>query len=135
MTAKNVTNHHDGALGMPAGGPLIPPGRTARVDRWEIVSENQVVKAWLAAGVLTISDVEGEPEGEAPTNEGTEVQRQAPAGTADNQGTPAAVKTKDELEAMTKDDLTLYIEKELGGDAKSNMTKADLVSLALDLQD
>lgn len=141
MTAKNVTNKYDGALGLPAGGPLIPPGRTARVENWDVVSQHQVVKAWLDAGVLVVSDAKADDDkaeektgaqGQAPAGDGTSDQGQAPSG---DQGAPATVKTKEELEAMTKDDLTLYIEKDLGGDAKSNMNKADLVALALDLQD
>lgn len=47
-----ITSSHDAPLGIP-GGPTIRPGASVRIDQWDILKENETVKAWVAAGILS----------------------------------------------------------------------------------
>lgn len=55
-----VTNHHESPLGLPRG-PVIEPGRSVKVDNWHVLRNHVVVKAWLAAEVISVEDGEEEP--------------------------------------------------------------------------
>lgn len=48
---SRITSAHDAPLGIP-GGPLVRPGATVRVDNWDVLKENAIVKAWREAGLL-----------------------------------------------------------------------------------
>ena len=144
MTDKNVTNHSESALGLP-NGPVIQPGATVRVNDWENKESNDVVKAWLDAGALTLEDApeRDESKGDAGDGKGERtdlgvnppVADNNPDGTGEPNGGAGNVnKTEEQLRAMTKADLSKYIETDLGGEVKSTMDKDDLVRLALDLQ-
>ena len=47
----NIRNDHVAPLGIP-GGPIIPPGRTVYVPRWDSLKDHETVAAWVAAGHL-----------------------------------------------------------------------------------
>ena len=51
MTAAKVTNNSD--LPLAIGGVSIPPGRTIKVDNWDIVKGGETVQAWLGAKAIT----------------------------------------------------------------------------------
>ncbi|CTQ67137.1 hypothetical protein [Roseibium alexandrii] len=53
----NVTSKYEGPLGLP-GGPVIPAGGTVLVEKWDIIKEHQVVKAWRDAGVIFAEEPE-----------------------------------------------------------------------------
>jgi hypothetical protein len=59
-----VINHHHASLGLPLGGPVLPPGVKTEVKRWNIIKGHAVVKAWLQAGVIEEvgSDEPAQPE-------------------------------------------------------------------------
>lgn len=56
MTSAIVTNKHDADLALPMGGPNLRPGVPVKVERWSAISEHSLVRAWLAAGVLSVED-------------------------------------------------------------------------------
>lgn len=51
----NIRNEHVAPLGIP-GGPVIQPGRTCAVDRWDSLKDHETVAAWVAAGLLVEED-------------------------------------------------------------------------------
>lgn len=55
-----VTSNHTSPLGLPRG-PVIQPGRSVKVDNWHVLRNHAVVRAWLAAGVLSVEDGSAEP--------------------------------------------------------------------------
>lgn len=57
-----ITSKHTGPLGLPRG-PVIPAGKSVRVDNWHVLKNHAVVRAWLDAGVIEAEagDVEAQP--------------------------------------------------------------------------
>jgi hypothetical protein len=61
------SNHHS-PLGLP-GGPLVNPGAKVKVERWHVIRDHPVIKAWIAAGVIEVvgeEQVEPKPEPSGP---------------------------------------------------------------------
>lgn len=57
-----ITNTHHSPLGLP-GGPVIEPGRSAKVENWDIVCEHHIVAMWLEQGLLVEGEhIEEDPE-------------------------------------------------------------------------
>lgn len=54
-----VTSKHDAVLHLPSG-PSIRPGATVNVLEWDTVKDSDMVKAWLAAEVITVEEAEDE---------------------------------------------------------------------------
>lgn len=133
MTAKDVTNTTPSPLGLP-GGQIIDPKSTARVKNWEKIESNTVVKAWVAAGALTLVDSAVQDDDKA-----------APApltppvdDNANGNGGPVVLfvpKTDEQLKPLTNAELAAYIEKDLGGQVKSGAVKDDLLAQIKDLSD
>lgn len=48
----DIVSHHHAPLGLPLGGPVLPPGVPTPVKRWNIIKGHSVVKAWLQASVI-----------------------------------------------------------------------------------
>lgn len=132
MTSKDVTNKSTGPLGL-RGGPIIQPGATVRVDDWE-KKDSPVLRAWIEAGALEVKAAKGaapEPVAGNPESQPPVEPNPAPATAPVDEFTP---KTVGELNKMSSDELSEYIETELKGSVKSGASKADLVKLAADLQ-
>lgn len=53
----SVTNNHKTALKLP-GGVVLNPGVETNVPKWDEVSKNAVVAAWVDRKVLTVGDAE-----------------------------------------------------------------------------
>lgn len=49
----SITNNHNTALQLP-GGVVLNPGVATNVPKWDEVSKNAVVSAWVARKVLTV---------------------------------------------------------------------------------
>lgn len=56
-----VISNHDTPLPLP-GGPTLRPGARTNVERWELLKNNDIVKAWLSAGLLKVDQEEAPPE-------------------------------------------------------------------------
>jgi hypothetical protein len=56
LTNRLVKNHSLTVRQMPRG-ERIPPGGEVLVKKWETVEDNDMVKAWIAAGVLEVKDL------------------------------------------------------------------------------
>ena len=54
-----ITSHHESPLPIP-GGPVVYPGRSVYVKRWHVVKRMAMIQAWLAAGVITAEESDGE---------------------------------------------------------------------------
>lgn len=50
-----ITLHHSGPLGLP-GGTKLRPGVATEVPNWNILKNHNVVKSWIAAGLLVEGD-------------------------------------------------------------------------------
>ena len=57
MTAVNVKNLSDAPLTV--RGATITPGSTARIEDWQFVENDDMVRFWIAAGALEVT--EGDP--------------------------------------------------------------------------
>lgn len=132
MTAKNVTNKSKGSLGLP-NGQLIDSGTTVLVKNWEKVESNEVVKGWVDAGALTLTDAAEQDDN--TDNGGNPALLDNGTGNGDNTNTTVFVaKTDAELEAFNNGERANYIEKELGGQVKSGATKDDLTKQIKELE-
>ncbi|NTS31274.1 hypothetical protein HQ945_08400 [Phyllobacterium sp. BT25] len=62
-----IKSNHDTDLRLPQG-PVIRAGKTVEVNNWDIVSGNDVVKAWLRAGAIeeVAAEKESKPKGKKP---------------------------------------------------------------------
>src|SRR5690606_15992773 len=63
-----VTNTYDRALGLPLGGPRLQPGVETTVDRWSILKGHPVVRSWVAAGILVVSEDDSAPRPQTDEN-------------------------------------------------------------------
>ncbi|MCA0343125.1 MAG: hypothetical protein LCH99_25760 [Proteobacteria bacterium] len=48
-----VISNHDTPLPLP-GGPTLRPGARTNVEHWERLKNNDIVKAWVSAGLITV---------------------------------------------------------------------------------
>lgn len=120
MVSKTVTNHTRSPLGLP-DGPTVPAMGEVFVPNWEKKENNDVVKAWLAAGALTLSAGKSEAQEEA------DIENTIPANTVE-----ADAARETELRKMTNANLAKFIE-ENGGTVPANGTKDELVKAAMDV--
>lgn len=61
MTAANVRNNHTGPLNV--GGVDILPGKTVRIEDWDVVKNSNAVKIWIGADILDVTaEAPTEPE-------------------------------------------------------------------------
>jgi len=72
MADKKVTNKSDRHLTLP-GGVAIPKGESRNVANYEKIESNDVLKAWVDAGVIAVADAKAP----APKEEGSS-SKQAP---------------------------------------------------------
>lgn len=59
----SVTNNHNKALKLP-GGVVLNPGVATNVPKWDDVSKNAVVAAWVDRKILTVGKSEVSTEDE-----------------------------------------------------------------------
>lgn len=62
MSAANVTNKTEHTPFAFPFGEQVAPGGTIRINKWDVVSEHHVVKAWLSAGAISFEEVDGGDE-------------------------------------------------------------------------
>lgn len=92
--AKNVKNTSEGALGLPTG-EVIQPGTSVRVSHWDSNESNPVVKSWVEAGALVVSDARSEKaQGEEVSEEVTDVPLMDPEIDLQKTAEPAKAKRK-----------------------------------------
>lgn len=127
-----ITNTSESHL-VPPDGPTIPAGgnRLISSDEWAKKESNAVVKAWIAAGALVVTDAEGDESLPVDTdaNEGKGTDQ----GAGDGSNEPVATLTEAELGEMTNEALKEFIESK-GGVVKSTWNKAELIAQAVEVQ-
>lgn len=47
-----IISNHDTPLPLP-GGIVLRPGARTNVERWDVIKNDDVVKSWVKAGLLT----------------------------------------------------------------------------------
>lgn len=135
MVTKKVLNTSVSAL-VPPDGPTIPAGGFRIVQDWEKKESNEVVKAWIRAGALVVSDPDKDEAKAAEANAPDAVENApapAPAPAPEPEKASDEPKTEAELNALTNDELKAAIESK-GGTVKSSWNKAELVAQALELK-
>lgn len=127
---KKILNTTDSAL-VPPNGPTIPAKsfRLIEEDEWEKKESNAVVKAWIAAGALVVSN--------GPKAKGDEADGPEQGAGDQGNGTPApavvTLKTEAELNELTNDQIKALIEGK-NGEVKASWNKPELVKQALELK-
>lgn len=127
-----ITNTTESHL-VPPNGPTIPAGgnRIISDDEWAKKESNAVVKAWIAAGALVVSNADDD---DSETDEGSAGDGQGLAPNTDDGGNGEPVKlTEAQFGEMTNDALKEFIESK-GGIVKSTWNKAELIAQAVEVQ-
>jgi hypothetical protein len=51
-----IKSNHNAPLPFPVTGTILNPGAQINVDRWDVVKNNDTVRAWLAAKIIEVVD-------------------------------------------------------------------------------
>lgn len=77
MTAKNIRNVSDRSF-TGIGGVTLKPGSAMRVEKWSAVEDSDMVRSWVAAGMLVVEDATARSTKETgPSEEEAEAARLA----------------------------------------------------------
>jgi len=55
-----IKSKHNAPLPFPVTGVILNPGAQISVDRWDVIKNNDTVRAWLAADIIEVVEEKAE---------------------------------------------------------------------------